>query len=212
MSKSLTDYSVRCVSGSDLASKDVEAMIRLHKAAFPGFFLTSLGSPFLRLLYGGFVNTDSGICVVAENGEGLIGFAAGTTDPDSFFRTLLRKKGASFALAVIPGLLHNPVFVVRKCVGALFYRGEKPKGIPRAGLLSSLAVSPDASGKGVGQNLVKTFCNELSRRGVEAVYLTTDASDNDPVNRFYAKCGFHLVDAFERPGNRRMNKWARMLG
>jgi ribosomal protein S18 acetylase RimI-like enzyme len=187
-------------------------MIRLHKEAFPGFFLTSLGPPFLRLLYRSFLNADTGICVVAENGEGLVGFAAGTAEPKSFFRALLFRKGVSFAFAAIPGLLHKPGFVVRKCAGALFYRGEKPKAMPKAGLLSSIAVSPQAAGKGIGQQLVTVFCDELSRRGVDAVYLTTDASANDPVNRFYKKCGFHLVETFERPGSRRMNKWGKTLG
>lgn len=187
-------------------------MLRLHTGAFPDFFLTSLGSRFLRLLYIGFQNSNSGICVVAKNGDNVVGFAAGTTEPDSFFRELLRKKGVSFAWAAIPGLLHNPVLVVRKCFGALFYRGEKPKGMPQAGLLSSLAVAPEIARKGIGRQLVNAFCDELRRRGVNAVYLATDASDNDPVNRFYQKCGFRLVDTFERPGKRRMNRWAKTLG
>jgi ribosomal protein S18 acetylase RimI-like enzyme len=186
-------------------------MIRLHEVAFPGFFLTSLGARFLRLLYSSFVNVDSGICIVAENESGVIGLVAGTSNPESFFKTLLRRMGVSFAIAAIPGLLRAPVPVVRKCMGAIFYRGEKPKEMTDAGLLSSLAVSPQVSGNNIGRQLVNTFCDELLARGVEAVYLTTDASGNDGVNRFYEKCGFHLVDRFERPNNRCMNRWAKVL-
>lgn len=190
---------------------DTGSIAQLHEVAFPGFFLTSLGPRFLRLLYRGFVTVDGGICIVAENKGELIGLVAGTTRPVSFFGTLVKKRGWSFALAAVPGLLRNPVFVVHKCFGALFYRGEKPKAMLEAALLSSLAVSPDWSGRGVGQQLVAAFCNELGRRGVESVYLTTDASGNDSVNRFYEKCGFHLVDTFERPGRRQMNRWAKAL-
>lgn len=187
---------------------DIEAIVRLHIAAFPGFFLTSLGSRFLRLFYRGFLDLESGICIVARDADRLLGFAAGTTKPDTFFRSLLKRKGARFALAAVPGLVRNPLFGARKCFGALFYRGEQPTALPGAALLSSLAVSPEYSGKGVGQALVRAFCAELRRRGVTCVYLATDEVGNDRVNRFYVKCGFRLVDTFERPGNRRMNRWA----
>jgi colanic acid biosynthesis glycosyl transferase WcaI len=189
----------------------VEAMVRLHQNAFPSFFATSLGPRFLRMLYRGFLHSETGVCVVARNGDELIGFAAGTTDPDLFFRALLRKKGAFLALAAIPALICNPLFVIRKCLGAFFYRGEPPKTLPKAGLLSSLAVSPQAENRGVGRQLVEAFCRELTQRGIGNVYLTTDASDNDRVNRFYTRCGFRLVDSFERPGKRLMNRWARTL-
>jgi len=207
MSKSFINCSVKLVNSSDVSSKKLDAIVQLHKAAFPGFFLTILGTQFLGLLYRGFLDSDSGICIVAENDNGLIGFVAGTTEPDCFFRTLLKKSGVRFVLAAIPGLLHNPVIIVRKSFGALFYRGEKPEAMSKAALLSSLAVMPKAAGKGVGHELVKAFSDELSRRGLKAVYLTTDASDNDSVNRFYEKCGFCLLDTIERSGNRRMNRW-----
>jgi len=209
--KSSIEYSVRLVRGPDLAPSEIEALVALHQAAFPGFFLTSLGPRFLRALYRGFLESEKGVCAVAQAGQRLLGFAMGTAKPDSFFRVLLRKKGMSFAWAALPGLLQNPVFVVRKSLSALFYRGERPKVMPGAGLLSSLAVSPHVAGKGIGQQLVSAFCEELARRGADAVYLITDASDNDSVNRFYAKCGFRLVDTFERPGKRLMNRWAKTL-
>jgi len=191
---------------------DVKSLVELHQAAFPGFFLTSLGHRFLRLLYRSLVDAESGVCIVAENGQGVLGFAVGTTEPDAFFKTLLRKQGLSFAVATVPALLRHPAFAVRRCLGALCYRGEKPKAFPKAALLSSLAVSPDAARQGIGRELLDAFCNEVTRRGGHAVYLTTDASGNDAVNQFYEKCGFHCVDTFERPGRRRMNRWAKTLG
>ncbi len=211
MSERCVECAVSLVNGSDVTSDEVEAMVGLHRDAFPGFFLTSLGPRFLWLLYRGFVDSDSGICIIAADKGDLVGFAVGTTEPGSFFKRLLKKRGLAFALAAVPGLLHRPVFAARKCFGALFYRGEEPTAFPNAGLLSSLAVSPQAAGNGVGQQLVLAFCDELIERGVDAVYLTTDTSGNDPVNRFYEKCGFRLIDSFERPGNRKMNRWAKIL-
>jgi len=125
----------------------IPQIVALHIAAFPGFFLTSLGPRFLRLLYAGFANEPKGICIAAEEKGVIIGFAAGTTAPDVFFGRLLRRQGWRFAIAAIPGLLRNPGFVARKCFGALFYRGEQPTGLANAALLSSLAVSPAYEGK-----------------------------------------------------------------
>jgi GNAT superfamily N-acetyltransferase len=124
-----------------------------------------------------------------------------------FFGRLLRRQGWRFALAAIPGLLRNPGFVARKCLGAVFYRGEQPAGLTNAALLSSLAVSPACGGQGIGQQLVHAFAEEARRQGCSAIYLTTDETDNDRVNRFYEKCGFVLRDTFKRPGKRVMNRW-----
>lgn len=186
---------------------DVGHLCSLHMKSFPGFFLTSLGPRFLRLLYAGFANEPKGICIVAEEKGVLVGFAAGTTAPDVFFGRLLRRQGWRFAIAAIPGLLRNPGFVARKCLGAVFYRGEQPAGLTNAALLSSLAVSPAYEGKGLGQRLVQAFADAAYKQGCSAIYLTTDEAGNDRVKRFYAKCGFVLRDTFKRPGKRVMNRW-----
>jgi len=185
----------------------IPQLVTLHTSAFPGFFLTSLGPRFLRLLYAGFAREPNGISIVAEDDGVIVGFAAGTTVPDVFFGRLLRRQGWRFALAVVPGMLRNPLFVARKCLGALFYRGEQPAGLANAALLSSLAVSPSSGRKGVGQKLVQAFAEEARRQDRSAIYLTTDEVDNERVNRFYAKCGFELLDTFKRPGKRVMNRW-----
>jgi len=191
--------------------QDIEAIVHVHTVAFPGFFLTSLGDSFLQLVYRAFLEMDSGICIVAQDGDRLRGVVAGAANPALFFATLRRRRGALFALVAAPRLLHNPLLLVRKCVWAFFYRGEQPAAMPKAGLLSSVAVSPEVSSRGIGQKLVDTFCRELRRHSVEHVYLITDQTDNEPVNGFYRKCGFHLVDTIERFEKRRMNRWAKSL-
>lgn len=188
-------------------SRKLEALVGLHLAAFPGFFLTQLGKPFLRLLYAGFIDHPAGVFIVGEEDQEIVGFAAGTTQPDLFFKQLLRRNGLRFALAAIPGLLRNPLFVARKCFGALFYRGESLPDLKNAALLSSLAVAPEHSGKGIGKTLVQAFAEEAWARGCSAIYLTTDAAKNAQVNRFYEKCGFKLRDTLKRQGNRMMNRW-----
>lgn len=200
---------VRCLSNSD--RNVVINLADIHIVAFPGFFLTSLGRPFLRILYSEFIAHPQGLCLAAEEQGRVVGFAVGALNPDGFFRGLLRRQGFRFALAAVPGLFRNPLFVTRKCLGALFYRGETPGGIPEAALLSSLAASPATQSKGVGQALVRAFAEEVRRRGGKAIYLTTDEAENEKANRFYVKCGFTLMDTFKRSGNRIMNRWVMRL-
>jgi len=187
--------------------QDLARIVCVHGESFPNFFLTSLGPRFLRLLYAGFAREANGLCIVAEEKGVIIGFAAGTTAPDVFFGQLLRRQGWRFTIAAIPGLMRNPGFVARKCLGAVFYRGEQPAELANAALLSSLAVSPACAGHGIGQQLVHAFASESQRQGCSAIYLTTDKAGNDRVNRFYAKCGFVLRDSLTRPGKRVMNRW-----
>ena len=205
--------SVRAVVQPGVAARAALAtsLAGLHREAFPGFFLTSLGPGFLRRLYAGFLAHDQGVCVVAEEGGVVVGFASGPLKPAAFFAGLLRRQWLGFAVAAVPGLLRNPLFAVRKCLGAVLYRGETLEALPDAALLSSLAVSPTVQGRGVGQMLVRAFADEVRRRGSKALYLTTDEADNERTNRFYARCGFELLDTFKRPGNRVMNRWVMRL-
>lgn len=214
MSSDVNPVETICINnGASLDQAEAcNALAYLHMCAFPNFFLTTLGLPFLRRLYAGFMKQSEGICLVSKKADMIIGFAVGTMEPAGFFRGLLREQALGFAMASIPGLLRNPVYATRKCFGALFYRGETPGGIPDAALLSSLAVSPVTQSKGVGQALVHAFAEEVRRRGGKAIYLTTDESENEKANRFYAKCGFELLDTFKRPGNRVMNRWIMRLG
>jgi len=196
---------------SDPAVELLRCMINLHLNAFPDFFLTSLGYRFLMLLYRGYMQHPQGICLVSEEGGRLNGFVAGTMEPAGFFRTLLRRQAFQFAFAAAPGLLKNPVHTIKKCLAALFYRGEQPQGIPDAALLSSLAVSPAAQGQGFGRDLVLAFAEEVRRRHGKAIYLITDEENNVGVNRFYERCGFVLFDTFEKTGKRAMNRWVMYL-
>lgn len=192
---------------------DLAEVARIHQVAFDGFFLTRLGPRFVKLLYSGFSECDGGICLVANEDGRLAGFVAGTTFPRGFFRELLLKHWWRFGFAALEGLLRSPIAVTRRCLSAVFYRGEVPAGIGgRPALLSSLAVLPECSGRGIGKVLVAAFAREARERGCDSVYLLTDKTDNDAVNRFYERCGFELLDAVKRGSGRMMNRWLMPLG
>lgn len=187
--------------------RDIDAVANVHLAAFPGFFLTSLGQKFLSEMYRGFLNHPSGIFFVAEEGGEVMGFAAGTSAPAAFFSELRRRRSLCFLLWALPALLRHPKVVIQKLLSAIFYRGDKPIGLEGGALLSSIGVRPDVVGKSVGKRLLHDFENEAFRRGVDFVYLTTDEAGNDRVNKFYKNNGYLVESRFCQGASRTMLRY-----
>jgi len=203
--KKLESIQIRPVQTSDIAQ-----VVQVHIQAFPGFFLTLMGTRFLRLLYSGFLNHPTGISLVAcpqARPSEVIGFVVGTTQPQGFFSQLLRQHWLAFAMASLWPLLKKPGLVFVKLWSALFYRGESLPDQPNAALLSSLGVKPTAQGQQIGQQLVSAFLAHAQTAGATAVYLTTDQSDNTKANHFYTKLGFKLAGTCKRPHGRILNRY-----
>jgi ribosomal protein S18 acetylase RimI-like enzyme len=197
---------------SDVVPADLEELVRLHMEAFRGFFLESLGPRFVAELYRGFLCAPDAIFLKVKNGFRLAGFVVGTTKPEAFFRKLLVRRWHAFLRTALSAFWQRPWLVSRKLFSALFYRGEKPPGLPgSSALLSSVAVHPQFSGKGIGSLLMEAFCDRAARAGSQWVYLTTDRDNNEGVNRLYLRANFVLESEFRKNGNRWMNRYLKML-
>ena len=157
---------------------DLNAVVNIHMVAFPNFFLTSLGAMFLRELYLGFLNQKDGILIVADDDGMVVGFVAGTSAPDTFFRSMRKKRWFYFVYSALPAILSSPLIVVKKLYMALFYSGDKPSTLTNGALLSSIGVIPEAIGANVGLALLNGFEREALLRNAEFVYLTTDEVGN----------------------------------
>jgi len=190
---------------------DVRAMVDVHVAAFPGFFLTLLGPRFLHRLYRALVRDSTCVCLVAAGLSGLTGLIVGPLEPRGFFRRLIFREGLGFAFDALPALIRQPSLVVPRLVSAVSYRGETPLRYPRTALVSSIAVRPDAAGTGVAAALLEAFCIEAAARGAQHVCLTTDRDSNTAANRFYVKHQFVLESNIKRSGGRVMNRYLRSL-
>jgi ribosomal protein S18 acetylase RimI-like enzyme len=188
---------------------DLPRIVAAHQAAFPDFFLTTLGARFLHELYAGFLHGASSICYVADDRAECLGFVVGTTEPAGFFKQLLVRRWHAFLYAGVSALVRHPVSVSERFLCALFFRGDSPAAITDATLLSSLAVLPSSKSRGIGFALVEKFCAEAEARGSRYVYLMTDENDNHRVNRFYRKCGFLLDGSSRRKSGRVMNRYLR---
>lgn len=186
--------------------KDIDAIVGVHLASFATFFLSFLGRRFLALYYRSVIEAPEGMLFVLRATDGgILGFVAGCTRPQGFYRRLLRQRWFGFGLAALPALLRKPSIFPR-LLRALRHPGANPPGDEVAGLFS-IGVDPQRQGGGVGRALVGCFLAEAKGRGCKQVFLTTDCDDNDAVNAFYRAQGFVLRRNFTTPEGRCMNEY-----
>jgi colanic acid biosynthesis glycosyl transferase WcaI len=51
------------------------------------------------------------------------------------------------------------------------------------------------------------WLDEVKSRGSKGAFLTTDAENNDSINKFYQKIGFTLESSYSTPEGRKMNRY-----
>jgi len=189
-----------------LRREHVTRAVDLHLNAFPGFFLSFLGPSFLAEFYRAFTEEEDALAFVSEDKSGkLLGVIVGTLKPNGFFRKLLRRRWLAFSLASTRAILGCPAIIWR-LVQAVRYRGDPPSDRLRA-LLSSIAVAPQCQNLGVGSALLSVWIEAVRQRGCSGGYLITDALDNETVNVFYKRNGWLLMDSFQTPQGRQMNRY-----
>jgi glycosyltransferase involved in cell wall biosynthesis/ribosomal protein S18 acetylase RimI-like enzyme len=181
---------------------DVAAVSRLHRQALPDAFLPSLGDAFLRRLYRAMTADRGSVVLVAENGSGVIGFAAGTVSVRSFYRLFLRRYGPGAALVAAPRLIRPAV--LRRVRETARYP-TTVAGAPESELLS-IAVAPGHESKGVGRALAWDLLRGLAKRGADEVKVVV-AAENQRANGFYEKAGFRQVGHLELHGGSLSNVW-----
>jgi ribosomal protein S18 acetylase RimI-like enzyme len=189
-----------------LRDADVLSLVQVHLESFPNFFLSFMGPRFLALLYREINREPGHICLVAESELGaIIGFVVGVTDQVGLYRRLANRKWLAFAIASSFVAVRHPSVLPR--LFRSFKYPEKASGASCPALLMSIAVSPSAKGKGVGQALVHRFLEELSKMGSSRLCLTTDRDRNEATNGFYRKLGFSKVREYATPEGRWMNEY-----
>ena len=132
----------------------------------------------------------------------------GFLEPMRFY-ALLRQRKHVLGLAAASHLLIRPSLWVR-----VYSSYRRASGLasdssygPEVAELASIGVRPEHTGHGVGKLLLEQFIAEARRMGVLRVHLTTDAQNNDYVNRFYQKAGFRVLRTFEKEPGRQMHEY-----
>jgi glycosyltransferase involved in cell wall biosynthesis/GNAT superfamily N-acetyltransferase len=183
---------------------DALAIARLHREAMPNAFLPTLGDGFLATLYRALGSDPRGVVLVAENGAGVVGFAAGTASLRDFYRDFYRRHGVRAAIAAAPRLIRPSV--LRRIRETSMYPGSV-LGLPEAELLA-IAVAGGHRDEGIGRELAGRLLEELRVRGADKVRVVV-AAGNEGANRFYDRLGFRHAARIEVHRGSPSNVWVR---
>lgn len=186
--------------------EDLEGIVAIHQKAFQHFFLTQLGPEFLRRYYAHVLRFPSGVILVSECGGSLNGFACGFGDPAKFYRSMWRHRLA-FALPALRALFRNPSLAGHMISAVRRLQTSAIQAPVLSCELSSIAVTPEAAGNGLGKELLRAFLEESWSRKARCVYLTTDAVGNEAANALYRDIGFQQSRCFQQPKGRWMNEY-----
>ena len=190
---------------------DIDAVARIHLAAFDGFFLSQLGYRFLCVMYRAFLKSPSSLFVVFETASGqLAGFAVGALEGQKD-RWLAVRFLPQFLWAVIPAVMRYPVPVVKRLWARFSDPGETMQVPPGAAVLRSIGVRPSFRGAGAAAALLQAFEALALSKGAVHVFLTTDEVNNERAQRFYERGGYALVAQFKQDGERGMWLMSKVL-
>jgi glycosyltransferase involved in cell wall biosynthesis/ribosomal protein S18 acetylase RimI-like enzyme len=182
--------------------EDAPAIARLHREALPEAFLPTLGDRFLSRLYRALGSDPRGVVLVAENGAGVVGFAAGTASVREFYRRFYRRHGLQAAVAAAPRLVRPSV--LRRMRETARYP-DTARALPEAELLA-IAVEGGHREEGVGRELADRLLADLRRRGVGSVRVVVAAA-NHGANSFYERLGFRRAETIDVHRGTPSNVW-----
>jgi ribosomal protein S18 acetylase RimI-like enzyme len=191
----------------EMTIDDIGSVVKIHRASFNSFFLTSLGPKFLAVMYREFIASPVGISRVYDTPEGIAGFVIGVESMAGFYAGMIRQNLAEFSMAMLAGFVQNPkAFLQVDRFRSIFRRASEMDRTDSCKLIS-IAVSPDRQVAGIGRTLLEEFLSEASRRGKRFVTLETDHDHNEAANRFYRENGFKLLRSFTASKGRIMNEY-----
>ncbi len=186
----------------DMNPNDLQDVTLIHQQAFPNFFMTLLGSPFLSRYYLTVLEYEKSISLVYVDASGnTIGFAVGFLEPSNFYK-FLREKIFQFLLPTLNGLVRKPYLLKNILAGFLRVNKSKPGNSAEGSCeLSSIGVAK--KGTGIGKVLLRRFVELCFLKGAKNLMLTTDLHNNDSVIGFYKSEGF-MQAGIDVRGNREM--------
>ncbi|MEN8237779.1 MAG: GNAT family N-acetyltransferase [Actinomycetota bacterium] len=162
---------------------DARALAGLHSAGIDTGFLPSLGHRFMRVLYRSLIDAEGAVVIVADDGHGPVGFVAGVADTSEFYRTFIKRRGVSAALAALPAAMRPSV--MKRVWESLNYEGATVQG---AELLAT-ALLPGARNQGLGTRLGSMFLSQMADMGADAVNVVVSVDNNHAIAA-YEKMGF----------------------
>ena len=187
-------------------NKKIDSIVEINMERFSSFFLTTIGSSFLKVFYKAFLK-NPGVLIILEDDGDIKGFAAGSRDNRSFFKKLLKNNLLEFCFAGARVLLTNPTALKRMATNA----GKSEKNNLIFAELLSIATLKNK--RGYGKILLEEFEKEIVKENMNdlPVSLTTDYDDNEKAVQFYKDCGYEIQEVFQSFQNRKMYRFIKKL-
>ncbi|MGH2453806.1 MAG: hypothetical protein ACRDF5_08590 [bacterium] len=178
--------------------EDARAVARLHREIISWGLLPSLGEGVVTAFYRAVSASPVAFCFVADDGERLWGFAAGTADWPRLRREVMRTTWRPL-LRAVPVLLRGGRW--RRLRETDRYTQSSHLAVSAEFL--SFGVLPEMSGRvWVGAALAYAVVNEFRRRGVRRVRGVV-WEQNERALKFFEAVGFRFVSEVEiHPGER----------
>jgi len=187
----------------NLKLEEINNIVALHEKAFNNFFLTSLGTKFLKKFYASIIKSSDGIAIGAfDETNQLVGFAIGAKVKNGFYKNILKKNFVSLSLAASLNLIKKPQSISR-LLKSFTTKETSNNDFQNYGTLLSICVNPHKTGQKIGQKMLVAFETEIFKYNT-GITLTTDKLNNDYVNNFYLSNNYILADQFNQ-GDREMN-------
>jgi hypothetical protein len=187
-----------------METRHVGAVVRIHEVAFPGYFLTFLGSRFLWLLYTEILKTAGNSSIVAWSNERqeTVGFAVSVASQESFYTRLVRQRLSAFAFAALGAAIRKPRIIPR-LFRALKYPSMSREA-PADACFLSMGVLPDMRGHRIAQRMTSGMMALLKSQGVESVLFVIDRDVNPRAKKFHYRFGAKKVREYQTPEGRWM--------
>ena len=190
--------------------KDIEGIVAIHCDAFDGFFLTSLGSGFLKFYYSSFICSKETVALVAEEEGKVVGFSAATMMCKGFNGRLIKQNLPDFCILSLKLLFTNPRALIRLAKN-LTKKGSMVEDDEDYAELYSIGVDSHQQGKGIGKKLLTSTEEAMKEKGVKRLSLTTDYNNNEGAVGFYHSMGYETLYEFVAYPHRKMYRFIKTL-
>ena len=191
---------------------DIKQVVEIHKDAFKGFFLTSLGDDFLSLYYTSLRKHPAGLLYGYYETDILKGFSAATLRSKGFHKDLIKKNFLNFTQFGIKFLFTN-ITTLRRLLKNLS-KNENSSEITDNGQyaeLLSIGILSSIQGQGIGRKLIEELEIIIKQNQINKLSLTTDFYSNEKAIKFYNSLGYEVYYDFTTFPNRRMYKMIKKI-
>lgn len=166
----------------------------LHAVGINQGFLSTLGEPFLAMLYETIDEDPSCVLIVYEREGKIVGFVSGAESLRSVYRRLL-KRLPKLVWTLLP-VLFSFKKIIKLIELLLHNRKDKSiEGAPRPELLS-IVVASDQRGSGIAEQLYRSLCKRFADQG-KSNFCIVVGDALAPAHRFYKKMGAEPIGHIE---------------